>query len=513
MALLQNRWRVALSLAVLAYCVLCACLILQNPGLQYDESLLVLGAVHMRHSHQELTLPHDPHTWLCFRGRCVPLMTVRYVGAIKEYLCLPLFAIFGTTAEVVRGASVFMGAIGIWGLGWMVARRISPPAGVGTAWILAIHPAYVDLTSFDNGTVAVWMLAMGLLALALSHYLDRRNWESALLLGIAMGFGIWARSNFLWLLASCGVAALVTFRRRAIPPGRDALAIVLGLLVGAVPWVLYQVISHGGTFEAIGMFAVRDPWSQILSSRAWMLAETLLTDREHRAIWNGPELPAWQSIPALFTVLCACVLCLRRTGWPRAIAVTFLVLAACFFFARLPVAEHHLIVLIPIAAVMAALLPRSIALPLAVAYVICALFWQVSAIRGIAETGGVGQWSDGMFGLTRYLEQHAQEQEVRILDWGIQNSIYVLSDARIRSREIFEPDHDWAEEIRQGGTFVINAPGNRFFPAATDAFLKALESAPVKPHRSSIPGFAEIIEIPPASRPGTPDGTSRPSAE
>ncbi len=513
MAFLHTRWRFALALAVLTYSFLCAALILQNPGLQYDESLLVLGAVHMRHSHQEITLPHDPHTWLCLQGRCLPLMTVRYVGAIKEYLCLPFFAFFGTTAEVVRGTSVFLGAIGIWGLGWLLARQVSPETGVVTAWALAIHPAYVDLTSFDNGTVAVWMAAMGLLALAVSRYCERRDRASALLLGIAMGFGVWARSNFLWLLAAIAVAAVVTLRRRAIPAPANLAAMAAGVGLGAAPWIVYQAISRGGTFEAVGMFTLRDSWKQILSSRTWMLAETLISDREHRAIWNGPELPAWQSMLALGTVLAACVVCLRQGGWARAIAVTFLLLGAMFFFTRLPVAEHHLIVLIPLAAVMVALLPARAGRVVGALFVFCALWWQVSAIRGIGETGGVGQWSDGIYALTDYLEQRAQGREVQILDWGLQNSIYVLSDARVKTREVFDSGRDWGVEIRKGGLFVMNTPNNRFFPEATNAFLSALQSAAVSPHHSVIPGFAEIIEIAPASPGGTQDGTSRPAGE
>jgi hypothetical protein len=86
----SSRWIIRASLAVYVLCA--GLLILQNPGLQYDEALLVLGSVHLRHSQRELTLAHDPTTWVCPAGRCFPLMTVRYVGAIKEYLCLPLFA-------------------------------------------------------------------------------------------------------------------------------------------------------------------------------------------------------------------------------------------------------------------------------------------------------------------------------------------------------------------------------------------------------------------------------------
>ena len=96
---------------MVVYCLWSALLILQNPGLQYDEALLVLGSVHMRHSPGELTLPHDPNTWLCPSSRCFPLMTVRYVGAIKEYLCLPLFAAFGPSAEAVRIVSMLLGML------------------------------------------------------------------------------------------------------------------------------------------------------------------------------------------------------------------------------------------------------------------------------------------------------------------------------------------------------------------------------------------------------------------
>ena len=93
-------WAILGALAL--YSLWAGVLILQNPGFQYDEALLVLGAVHMRTAPGELTLPHDPNTWFCPSRRCFPIMTVRYVGAIKEYLCLPLFAALGPSAEVVR---------------------------------------------------------------------------------------------------------------------------------------------------------------------------------------------------------------------------------------------------------------------------------------------------------------------------------------------------------------------------------------------------------------------------
>ena len=111
--------------ALLAYCLWSILLISADPGLQYDEALLVLGSVHMQNSAGVLTLPHDPNTWTCFAGRCFPLMTVRYAGAAKEFLCLPAFALFGNGAEVLRLVSMILGVTGIWG----IARLLSAQAG------------------------------------------------------------------------------------------------------------------------------------------------------------------------------------------------------------------------------------------------------------------------------------------------------------------------------------------------------------------------------------------------
>ena len=160
----DRLWRWLLPATLGIYCIWAALLIWNGPGLQYDEALLVLGSVHMRHSSQEITLPHDPNTWVCPFGRCFPLMTVRYVGAIKEYLCLPLFAAFGPSAAVVRIVSALLGLFGIWGLAKLLREQLGIRVAACTAFLIAMHPAYVDLTVFDNGTVSVWMAAMGLLA-------------------------------------------------------------------------------------------------------------------------------------------------------------------------------------------------------------------------------------------------------------------------------------------------------------------------------------------------------------
>src|SRR5712692_6593557 len=478
----ERFWPWAIRGALALYCLWAGLLILANPGFQYDEALLVLGAVHMRHSPGELALPHDPNTWFCPSSRCFPLMTVRYAGAIKEYLCLPLFAAFGPSAEAVRIVSMLLGMLGLYGLGVLIAGKVSPAAAAVAACVIAVNPAYVGLTVFDNGTVAIWMGALGVLCLAASHYLRRQSVRAAFWLGTSMGLGVWARANFVWLLVAVFASALIVLGRRIWQPASHWAAATLGGAIGCAPFLLYQVISRGGTWEAIGMFTSRETLRQLISARLVMFSETLLSDREHRAIWDGPALHDWQRWLFPGVVFVGCLVCFgANSRWVRCCIFAFLFLDGFLFLSRMPVAEHHLIVLVPLAAILTVCASftiasqyrwgRSVAVCLAIVYFGSAIYWQVAAVRGVWRSGGVGQWSDAVFALSEYLQQKYPGKEIKILDWGLQNNLYILSDGKISSREIYDDgsgEQRWIEQIRQGEIFLMNGPANRQFPAATE---------------------------------------------
>ncbi len=462
-------------------------------------------------------------------------MTVRYVGAIKDYLCLPLFAAFGPSAEIVRLVGMLLGALGIWGVARLVAGQVSPPAAAATACLIAMNPAYVDLTVFDNGTVAIWMGALGLLCLAVSRYLRLKTARAAFWLGACMGLGVWARANFVWLLIAMVAAAVVVLKARIVAPLSHWGAAALGGVLGGSPFLAYQVISRGGTWEAMGMFHANQSLEARLLVRFVMFAETLLSDREHRAIWDGPPMPDWQRWLFPIVVLAACFMCLiakrdwdrSRILWARAFALCFLFLGAFVFLSRMIVAEHHLIELVPLAAIVTVLglcrivhysWGRAIVAALTVAYLGSAFYWQTAAVRGIGRSGGDGQWSDADFALAEYLQQKYPTQDIKVLDWGLEDNLFVLTDGRIHAREIYgdvtsATDPRWAGEIRRGGIFLMNGPFNRQFPAASAGFLDALAAArPAMkrfsvPQRSGIP-YAAILEIQPNSSQDSPNAMS-----
>jgi hypothetical protein len=487
-----SRWTLAGAVGV--YLLLAGALALSHRGLQYDEALMVIGAVQMLHSPEMPPVPYDPDTWQCVGGRCFPLMTVRYVGAWKEYLTLPAIAAFGALPEVIRLVSILWSALAVWGAGRL--------AGPWAAWMLAIAPAFAAHTAFDNGAVAGWMGSLGLVFLFLARYRESGRLLDAAAAGAAAGLGLWCRANFAWLAAAALAAFAPALWRWARREPRHAVVAAGAGFAASLPFWWYQVVSRGGTFQALDMFRAEGAWPDLLAARAGMLARTLLADWEHRAIWDGAALPSWQTgfVAVLFAA--ALGIALLRPGLPRGAAVTALGFLALQFSSRLPVAEHHFVLLLPLAAVVAALgLPegRGLRFALTIPYAVLALVAQEQAIDGVQRTGGTGQWSDAVASVHRTLEGEFGGRPVRILDWGLQNNLFVLSGGRLRTVEDFGTA--WQERIAEGGLFLLNGPENTFYPAPRETFLAAIGGLSRDVRRlvfrqRSGAVFAELYDVP-----------------
>ena len=459
-------------------------------------------------------MPHAPGTWFCVSEHCFPLMSARYIGSIKEYICLPLFAMFGPRAEVVRLLAMTLGALGIFGIATLLRSQASYPVAAAGAWVLAANPSYLDMTVLDNSAFSPWMGAFGLLCIAATVYLEKQNWRSAFWLGAVIGLGVWARANYVWMLGAIAAALVISLGRRLLAPLSHWAGFAVGGLIGGLPFLAYQALSGGGTWQAVSMFAPTGTLAQRFQHRLWMFSETVLSNGEHHRIWAGPvSLPLWQLWLFPIVIAASCIFCMTRKQLPRVAALTLLFYTATFIFSSLPIGEHHLMTLVPIAVMVVVLAGQRMALPslaVAVVYAASAIYWDASALEGLRKTGGVGPWSDAIFALTQRLQTDFPGREIKVLDWGLQNSIYVLSNGQVLTRELFwdstvdktDWNGPWIEEIRHGGVFLLNGPQNRQIPATSIGFLRALaQGRPTirrytVPQRSGIP-YAEVIEITP----------------
>jgi hypothetical protein len=328
------------------------------------------------------------------------------------------------------------------------------------------------------------------------------------------------------MLAAAVLGAVAGFGRRAIPPARHLAAMAGGALVGSAPLIWYEVRSGGrdtlafmGGYEAVS----RGVWHFV--RRQYVLSTSLLYDFEHRGgLWDGPPLlPLWQVAfvwMAAWTAAAGAMIgrdddALRR--WHRAAAVALVALTAVMVFTRLPVRGHHFVNLVPIAAVVVVLAAvrllhrrpawrRAVAAASAI-YLGIALYWDVSAWRGLRRVGGTGNWSDAIEAVTRDLDAR-RAPRVAALDWGLQNPIYVTTSGRVQARELFWSQTDaaaWREEIAGGGVYLTHAAPYRYplGEAPTARFWEALHgsgqrfSSVVFRDRRGRP-HTELIEVQPS---------------
>jgi hypothetical protein len=298
---------------------------------------------------------------------------------------------------------------------------------------------------------------------------------------------------------------------------------LLGGAAGSAPLIVYEWISGGGTFKSLAAFAEARPPGEAVRARLAMLGEVLISDGQYRAIWNGPaSLPGWVMWAAGAVACAALFSAAARTGdrkvrdWHRVVALWFGLLAAAMIFSSLRIAQHHLATLIPLAAASAGIAAsrwaggklRWVLAAAGAVYLAAACYWNVAAIEGIRRTGGAGAWSDAIYYVGAFLQTHGRGREVVVLDWGLNNNLYVASGGRVRSVELFwgaTREHSsfgrpWRERAGPGTLALVGAGANRVFTAPGEGFLAAAYASglPVRRvrffQRSGEP-YAEAIEI------------------
>jgi hypothetical protein len=521
----QGLWNKAPIAAVAAY-LLCACLLgFRSPGLDYDEAIFFNGAVQVLHSGTEPTFAHDPWSWVTAFGRRWPIMVMPYIGPMRGYLALIPFGIFGPNYYTVRILAALLGAFGIWGVSVLIRSQFGIQAAVIVSWILAIHPAYLALTVYDPSGVAEWMVPLALLSVAWARYLRTRTTPGAFWVGAAMGFGVWSRANFAWLLGSALLAGVIVLGKRILIPWRDLAVMATGGIIGGAPLFWYEIKSRGATFAF--MRSTNPPSLLSLAGhRFHLLSQTFLYDSEHRRIWTELPMPLWQKLFFSSVVVSALCICLLGSGIrkpARMAAVIFVVLLACMLSSRLNIDDHHLIALVPIAALLVVVaaqeccrrwpVARLVAGAIIVIYFTSALYWNLTAARQIRLTGGIGIWSNAIDSVRSYLQQNYPGRRIKVLDWGFQNSLFVLSNAELASTELFwgatversGSGKLWKDEVTPGDIYVLHSPELVQFPEAGQGLSRALTASafPVRRtqfRQNSGAGYAEVVEIVASSR-------------
>ena len=177
------------------------------------------------------------------------------IGALESYMHVPAMQVLGITRAAVSIAPLFSGCLTLliffFFLREILGRR---PAAFALLFLAIPSPAYLAWTYMPNGYPETLLFCAAVLYFAArtARTGHRPGWTLAL--GLAAGVGLWQSLQTL----TCTVPALLWLgvRRPALLRDRLFLATALaGFLIGASPWIGYNVVHPLATFQ--GNFAVR----------------------------------------------------------------------------------------------------------------------------------------------------------------------------------------------------------------------------------------------------------------
>src|ERR1700730_4937610 len=213
---------------------------LSIPGLYYDEAIFggmakdfVTGHVHGQHLRGSETVD--------ILGRPFPMFIQSYLGALKSWMFIPSFSLFGSSVPVLRLTNLFWGLlalafflIGAWR--WL-GLRTALLAGA----LLAFDPAYFFLSILDWGAAIPSLFCRCISFFLIVLWSQQRRSAHLFLAAVFAGLGFFYKGDFSVLLVAMGIAVGCVYARPR-PKGRSFLwptaLCCAGFAIGAGPMLL-----------------------------------------------------------------------------------------------------------------------------------------------------------------------------------------------------------------------------------------------------------------------------------
>ncbi|HEX5398979.1 MAG TPA: hypothetical protein VFY06_08015 [Verrucomicrobiae bacterium] len=441
---------------------------LSSPGLYYDEAVFAGLAKDFLTGHAPGN--HMPGVLTVnISGAPFPLFVQPYLGAVKCWLLLPAFKVFGATLKVLRATNLFLSVIALlifmlWTWRWL---------GLATALLagalLALDPAFVYACGLDWGSLLPSMLCRfaGFFLVLLAWRRQRALW--AFLSGVVFGLGFFNKIDFAVLLAGTGLAAACAYGKpatRFLLRPRIGVPLILGFLLGAgpmllaLPFIISTILTQGAPGNP-GELAekIQTLFAMYDGSYFYRLMDAGgLFDK----MYEFPP-PVWTPFGALLLAAAGVWLAggrrpasddpNRRTGMFLILATGFVTLgvlilpgAVRIHHATLVYPFPHLIIAVCVVSLWKqpwkTLIHRRIAHWLTAALLLllaaCECFAIARTRHLIHETGGRGWWSDA---LVRFSSDVKDRPGLVIvsLDWGFNEQLEFLTDAPRLEESFWKP--------------------------------------------------------------------------
>jgi Dolichyl-phosphate-mannose-protein mannosyltransferase len=426
---------------------------LSSPGLYYDEAIsgglakdFITGQPH----------PHMSNIQLCnVFGRPFPLFVQSYYGALKSWLFIPPFAVFGTTLAVLRLTSLACALVALLLFVLAVRLWLGLPAAIVAGALLVADPNFFFLSLLDWGpAIPPFLCRCAAFYFALAWWRTRKA-GYLLSASFFLGLGLFNKADFAAFLGGTGVAVACFYGKQLLSVLRARPSLIaigsLGFLLGSWPmiWRLPRIVAStlprqvgpGELNEKLQTWAALYDGSYIerLMSSGGLFGEMYKhPSNAHSLLWLVLAI-------AMVSLLAICIFPQRSKERRVAgfLLLGFVLTTAGIFAMPGAVRIHHAILAYPFPQLIIAaactflwqrrpggLVQRGGRVAIVVALLIL-LASQVQAIRKteqlLSQTGGRGWWSNV---LDDFCRQNADRTDLTIisLDWGFNEQLAFLTN-------------------------------------------------------------------------------------
>jgi Dolichyl-phosphate-mannose-protein mannosyltransferase len=436
---------------------------LSVPGLYYDEAVFAGLAKDFITGH--IYGQHMPdHETVMLAGRPFPLFVQTYLGALKSWMLIPAFRLFGPTMAGLRASNLFWQLLALLFLMLGARRWLGFGTGIIAGLLLAFDPTFFFVSVLDWGVAVPSFVCRCACFYFAIRWKDLYKMRDAFLVGLFAGLGFFNKADFVIFLLAIAIAALVCYWRKSLDAirqhsGSVALA-CLGFAIGAGPMLLkiprmLALTISGPHPNAPGEFGVK--FKTLLSMYDGSHSYRLMNvGGVFERMYDGTAGPRAAFGVAVIAALVTFAFVFDKQ-LTKVRAIMFLIVAGILitlgvFLLPDAVRIHHALLVYPlphliIAAVVAVVwssraLSRTIAI-LAVAIVCLSGLRSVAATQKlIRQTGGRGRWSER---LNEFCRENRDRSDLTIvsLDWGFNEQLMFLSDGP----QLSEPFWDFNQTL------------------------------------------------------------------
>ncbi|MBI4436818.1 MAG: glycosyltransferase family 39 protein [Candidatus Omnitrophica bacterium] len=402
---------------------------LLSPGFYHEEAL---------HARQAKTI---------LQGFSFPFGMNSYSGALKSYLLVPFFALFGANMFVIRGITIAIGSLFLVFVFLWVKDLFGRTVAFLTTLLVAVTPSLVFYSRCEAGPILLQIFfAMAMLFFLTRWWLLGRRKD--LIWGlIMMLFGMYDRMLFLGHVIPLGICGFLISPKKLVEKVRSERRVILlfGFLVLAIFFYYFFL-----TFFLAREFKLVEN----TGSRKILLLKGILNGRYLPLEMLGKE----EVIPGdLFLLLWG--LCVPYFLWKlwsrwknsprRELFILVSLSVLLFLLLGIPGGRtgHHFLMIYPFPQLVCGwVLSKTVkgrrkeGRP-SMAKSLSGIFGMVLYFTSIGssillvqkthallkETGGIGHFSDSIYSLKVFLEEHP-ERQIILADWGFEATLATLSD-------------------------------------------------------------------------------------